>query len=252
MRRFRLASRRIFIPNVVFTLMTHGLLAFHVGTFNSLWFVFLSTPRFNPAKPYPPDHKRQSLPFHFTGGLGLPPPTIGLALAILGVIGISLQLLLYPWLSFKLGNVWSLRMALIFFPITYAVAPYLAVVPSRSPPPHQADGAWIWLAMIGVLCIQVFARTFALPSTTILINNCTPHPSVLGTVHGIAQSVSAAARTVGPIAGGWGYGMGLSHGIVGAVWWALSALAVLGYVASGWVYEGSGHEIKLEGEEEDR
>ena len=85
----------------------------------------------------------------------------------------------------------------------------------------------------------------------ILINNCCPHPSVLGTIHGIAQSVSSASRTIGPVLGGWGFGKGLEEGVVGAVWWGLSGVAGIGWVVSSLVREGSGHEILLEGEDEE-
>ena len=37
---------------------------------------------------------------------------------------------------------------------------------------------------------------------------------------------------------------------MGAVWWGLSGLAIVMYVASNWVREGDGHEIMLEGDEE--
>ena len=44
--RRKLPFRRIWTANVIFTFTAHFLLAGHVGTFNSLWFVFLSTPRY--------------------------------------------------------------------------------------------------------------------------------------------------------------------------------------------------------------
>ncbi len=94
--------------------------------------------------------------------------------------------------------------------------------------------------------IQVIGRTFALPATIILINNCAPDPSVLGTVHGLAQSVSSAARTVGPVVGGWGFGRGLERGAVGAVWWALAGMAIIGYGMSWLVREGGGEEVVRE------
>lgn len=109
----------------------------------------------------------------------------------------------------------------------------------------------VWMALSSVLCIQVVGRTFALPATIILINNCSPHPSVLGTIHGIAQSVSSASRTVGPVLGGWGYGKGLRVGVVGAVWWALAFVAAVGWGVSWLVREGDGHEIWLDGEREE-
>ncbi|KAJ0158936.1 putative membrane protein [Colletotrichum tanaceti] len=240
--RHRLPFRRIFTRNVLMTFAAHFLLAFHVGTFNSLWFVFLSTP----TSATPP-----SLPFRFSGGLGMPPQSVGMAMAILGVIGITLQLCVYPRLSARLGTVKAWRLFLYFFPVTYFLVPYLAVVPTTdaAPPPGPKGGAAIWFAIVGVLLFQVLGRTFALPGQTILINNCTPHPSVLGTIHGLGQSVSSAARTVGPVLCGYLYGRGLEGGVVGAVWWGLAAVAVLGVLASWAVWEGDGHEIRMDGDE---
>ncbi|KAF2964578.1 hypothetical protein GQX73_g8993 [Xylaria multiplex] len=246
----RLPFRRILTRNVSFTLVSHFFLALHVGTFNSLWFVFLSTPVYNPADPDPPGFKPH-LPFRFTGGLGLQPRSVGLAMAFLGVIGILLQLFLYPRLSARLGTLRSWRTFLFFFPVTYLILPFLSVVPSSTEPPSQKTGLAIWAAIGGVLFIQVSARTFALPAQTILVNNCTPHPSVLGTVHGLGQSTSSLARTIGPVAGGWLYGLGLSHGVVGGVFWGMAGVAMAGVVFSFWVREGDGHEIWLEGDEED-
>ncbi len=246
--RPKLPLRRIWTRNVLCTLLAHGILAFHVSTFQTLWFVFLSTPRFDPLVPNPPSPRTQKFPFRFTGGLGMPSRSVGFAMAILGTIGISLQLLLYPFLSQRLGTISSFRLSLLLFPVAYCLAPYLAIVPSTSQPPAQATGFLLYAALTLVLFIQVLGRTFALPATVILVNNSSPHPSVLGTVHGVAQSVNSGMRTLGPVLGGWGLGIGLRIGIVGTVWWALAAVAAAGWVASGLVYEGSGHEIFLEGE----
>ncbi|KAI9754392.1 MAG: hypothetical protein M4579_004730 [Chaenotheca gracillima] len=249
-RKAKLPFRRIWTSNVLFVLLSHAVLALHVSTFNALWFVFLSAPRFDPSHPDPPDYE-PTLPFSFTGGLGLPPAQVGLAMAVLGGIGITLQLFVYPTINTRLGTVLSYRIFLMCFPVAYALAPFLAIVPSSDPAPSPASGILVWFAMSTVLFVQVLARTFALPAAIILTNNCSPHPSVLGTVHGVAQSVSALSRTVGPVVGGWLLGVGLHRGMVGGVWWGLSAIAAFGCLAAGWVYEGSGHEILLEGEEEE-
>ncbi|KAM0795437.1 major facilitator superfamily domain-containing protein [Usnea florida] len=249
--RRKLPLSRIWTRNVLCTLLCHSILALHIGTFNNLWFIHLSAPRFDPEKPFPPPHTRQSLPFNFTGGLGMPPRSVGFAMAVLGVIGISLQLLVYPAVNARLGTLRSFRYSLCLFPLAYTLTPYLSIIHSSLAPPRQASGILVWLALSGVLLIQVIGRTFALPATIILINNCSPHPSVLGTIHGIAQSVSSASRTVGPLVGGWGYGKGLQVGVVGAVWWALAGVAGVGWVLSGLVREGDGHEIWLEGEREE-
>ncbi|RYP57631.1 hypothetical protein DL769_009373 [Monosporascus sp. CRB-8-3] len=246
----KLPFRRIFTFNVVMTFVAHFFLAFGVGTFNSLWAVFLSTPVFDPEKPEPRGFVPRP-PFVFTGGLGLPPQKVGGAMALLGIIGIILQLFLYPKLSARLGTLRSYRVFIFCFPIAYTLMPYLSLVPSTTPPPSEKTGPWMWIALVSLLSIQVIGRTFALPAQTILVNNCSPHPSVLGTVHGFGVSVSSFARTIGPILCGWLYGIGLSRGCVGAVFWGLAGVALCGWAVSFWLKEGNGHEIWLEGDEGD-
>lgn len=158
----RLPFRRVFTRNVSITLLSHSLLAFHVGTFNSLWFIFLSTPVYDPHEPSAPE---RHLPFIFTGGMGLPPSRVGVAMSILGSLGISLQLFVYPTVSARLGTVRCLRLFLLCFPITYVVVPYLSLVPSSAPPPGPKSGAAMWLAIAAALCCQVVGRTFALPNS---------------------------------------------------------------------------------------
>ena len=248
----KLAFRRIWTTNVLFTLLAHFTTAFHIGTFNNLWFIFLSADRYDPASPSQPrENYHPHLPFTFTGGLGMPPRQVGIAMAILGVIGITLQLLVYPRVNEKWGTIFSYRIFVYWFPVAYALAPFLAMVPSSVGPPSPAAGARVWMALCAVLFVQVVARTFVLPATMILINNCSPHPSVLGTIHGIAQSVGSGARTTGPAVAGYLFGVGLNVGVVGLAWWALAAVASFGVLTSTWVREGSGHEIKLEEDEEE-
>lgn len=245
----QLPFARIFTRNVVSTYISHFFLTLHMGIFNSLWFVFLSTPVWDPST----SKHRINLPFHFTGGLGLQPKSVGLAMAILGVIGITIQLVLYPKISARLGTTRCLRYFMLCFPLAYFLMPYLSVIPSSSssPPPEPKSGFLIWLAIFSVLLIQVTGRTFVFPSQVILINNVSPHPSVLGTIHGLGLSVGSGARTIGPMLAGFVFGFGLNKGIVGLVWWALCGLSVCGLFLSLLVRQGNGHEIWLEGDEEE-
>lgn len=243
--RPQLPYRRIFTPNVLFTFLAHALLHIHTAAFSTLWFLFLSTPRYDPST----STTRRHLPFSFTGGLGLPPPTIGFAIGIIGGLGLCLQFGIYSRVVSRLGVVTTYRYALLAsFPLVYLSIPYLALVPTTSTPPHPADGPAIWITIAALLFVQVVGRTFVLPIGQILVNNCTPHPSVLGAVHGIGQSVSSGSRTVGPVVGSLLYGWGLEKGVVGVAWWALALEAVVGAGASWLLREGSGHEIWLEGD----
>lgn len=246
----KLPIRRLFRRNVLATFLAHGLMACHISSFQTLWFLFLSTPRFNPAKPDPPGFTSR-LPLFFTGGLGLAPRMIGFAIGMNGGIGLLLQFGVYSRVTSKLGLVYTLRYSLAVFPLLYTIAPYLSLVPTNSEAPHAADGPWIWIGICSLLVIVVSARTFSQPSSMLLVNNCTPHPSVLSTVHAIAQSVSAGSRTLGPLIFSAVYGEGLKKGMVGMAWWALMVQALAAFGASWMLYEGNGHEIWLEGDDDD-
>ncbi|PGH08743.1 hypothetical protein AJ80_07781 [Polytolypa hystricis UAMH7299] len=227
-RRKRLPFREIWTPNVLLTLASQFLLAFHISAFNALCFVFMPTPRAD-------ESTRQGW-FRFGGGLGMPSSQVGLAAAIIGVIGLPLQILVYPRVQFRLGTLKSLRTFLPFSPLAYLIAPFLVIVPRYA--------YLVWPALAVVFALQVLSRTFALPAGIILINNTIPDPSVLGTVHGVAQSVTSGARTIGPMTVGWGHGMGLKHNFAIGVWWALAVEALLGWLITWKMREGSGFERK--------
>ncbi|KAK9780553.1 putative Major facilitator superfamily domain-containing protein [Seiridium cardinale] len=247
----RLSFTRIFTPNVLLNLGASFLLSFHGSSFNTLWPIFLATPVYDPTKAADiPIPVSRQLPFFFTGGLGLQPQEIGKAMVVFGVFGILLQLWLYPRLSARLGQLGSLRIFALLFPVTYFLAPYLSLVPAVSPPPHAKNGGLVWICIAAILFLQVLGRTFVQPAQTVLINNSSPHPSVLGTVHGLAQSTNSLGRTIGSMLCGYFYGLGLDSGVVGAVWWGLSAVSILMFITSLWILDGNGHEIWLEGEEE--
>ncbi|KAK4960793.1 hypothetical protein LTR66_012872, partial [Elasticomyces elasticus] len=96
----------------------------------------------------------------------------------------------------------------------------------------------------------VAARTFALPASIILLNNSSPHPSVLATIHGLGQATSATFRTVGPMLAGYWYGVWTERGLVGMAWWIVAFVSAIGCGASFYVKNGNGHEVFLPGERE--
>lgn len=181
--------------------------------------------------------------FHFSGGLGLPSAQVGIATAIIGFTGLPLQIFVYPRLQHKLGTLLSLRTFLPLSAVSYILMPFLVLLP-------RIPGVF-WPALTFVIILKTVSRTFILPATTILINNSVSDPSSLGTIHGIAQSISSAARTLGPIIGGWGIGVGLKNNMVGAMWWALGAEAIIGWLMLWCIYEGEGAaKDKMDEEEE--
>lgn len=269
-KRRTLPFGKLWTKNVIFTLLSQALYDFHLGAFTNIWTLFLSTPRPGFASPSATPavvsttttsveergvsigiSKRNLL--WFAGGLGMPASTVGNATSILGVLGMLLQVVMYPPVHARLGTLRSFRYFLIIFPVAYLLAPFLAVLPQAGP---GEDGSTsvsttLWLAIVVILFLHTSARTMTLPASIILLNNCSPHPSVLGTIHGLGQSVSAGFRTVGPIVGGWWYGMGLDWGMVAFSWWAVAGMSVMGWVASQLLYEGTGKEIELDDDDEE-
>ncbi|KAI5261236.1 MFS general substrate transporter [Aureobasidium subglaciale] len=248
----RLPFRRVWTSNVCWTLLSIAIFDFHMGAFSTLWILFLSTSReFVPGsttdgKP----QKQERGAFKFGGGLAFPPPTIGYAMAIIGFVGIILQFVLYPRANARFGLMRCFRSSLFLFPLAYFLAPYIALMPSDSASPAPASGFWVWLGIGGVVFLQVAARTFALPASILLLNNSSPHPSVLATIHGLGQADSALFRTIGPILSASWYGTWLERGVVGMAWWYVAAISALGTAAAFKVRNGNGHEILLPGEEE--
>lgn len=196
--------------NVCLNMLQRFLQSLHVSAFNSIFFSLLPTPK--------SDNSDAHLPFRFTGGLGLSSEKIGFANMTIGMIGIPLQFLLYPRVIGFLGVRSSYRVFLPLSIVAYFALPYLVLLPD--------DVGLVWTCLSVVLTLHVMSRTFVNPATIMLINDCAPSPNLLGTVHGLATSISSAARIVGPTMGGVMLGWGLSHNLVGLPLWLLGVIAV--------------------------
>jgi len=187
---------------VCYALITFFLLPLHNATFLHTFPLLLSMPIV---------HNQKITAFLFRGGLGLASPTIGLYLAFFGIAGIVIQLFLYPWLHRRIGTLGMFRIASGLFPIPYMAAPYLILSANQ--------GTIKWLAIAVTLFIQVMARTIAIPSSILLLTDSVPRRTVMGTIHGAGNTLSALASACGPAIGGVLLAKGVEMGAVGLVWW---------------------------------
>lgn len=221
--------RSMLTRNIVLVLSQHWLQALHTSTYNTLLILLLSSPVVTQSS---------SSPLLFTGGLGLTPHAVGLATASIGIIGLPIQILLYPPLSARLGTLSSYRVFLWPSILVYAALPFLAFIARSSSSSSSSSNVLLWVALITALGMQVLARAFVGPATVVLVNNCTPHPQLLATVHGLAQSISSAARMVGPLLGGAALAWAEERGWgVGAPFWGMAGLAVVNWGMLWWVVE---------------
>ncbi|KAK1524842.1 major facilitator superfamily transporter [Colletotrichum paranaense] len=219
----RAPLRAICTRNVILTLVQNFSSALHVSAFNSILFVMLPAPQ--------ADNTNAQLPFRFTGGLGLSSQKVGFANTVIGAVGLPLQILLFPWISSRLGVLQSYRTFLPFSALAYCSLPYLALLSNKSP--------LLWPFLSVILSAQVMSRTFVGPATIMLVNDSAPHPALLATVHGVASSTSAAARMLGPTIGGTVLGWGLSNNFVGAPFWGITLVALINWSLLYVVREGN-------------
>ncbi|KAF2186246.1 MFS general substrate transporter [Zopfia rhizophila CBS 207.26] len=216
-RTHRLPFRQIWTRHLLMTLFSFGLLPLHNSTFIHIFPVYLCMPT---------EPNLHPTVFRFTGGLGLASPTVGMYLAAFGICGILLQLFIYPRIQRRIGTLGAFRLANMIFPAAYLFVPYLSLLSG-----HLVAR---WPAMAAILFAQVMGRTMAIPSSVLLLTEATPQKSVLGTVHGAGNALSALASAGGPMIGGLILAWGIDMGVVGVVWWAWLCLVAL--VALGWSF----------------
>ncbi|CZR68116.1 uncharacterized protein PAC_18015 [Phialocephala subalpina] len=222
----------IWTSNVRLTLLAQFMVAGHIATFTNLWAVFLSTPVAEPKN----QHTLMWL-IWFNGGLGLRSRDVGITVAILGAAA-------------KV-RIW--RYALCLFPVAYIVAPYPALFGAsdfETSDVPSGKRVLFWLSICSVPFLFVAGKICTTPAMALLVNDCTPYPSVRGRVNSAGTAAGNLGRTVFPALVFAIFGKGLDIDIVGAGFWFLAFLAVLACVESLWVAGGTKTEEDAQEEEE--
>ncbi|ENH67737.1 hypothetical protein FOC1_g10000667 [Fusarium oxysporum f. sp. cubense race 1] len=191
---------------VAITLLTHFILVLHISAFNTSILSFLSAQR--------AEASQTVFSLHLAGGVGLSLYKVGLAVALLGFIGLSTQVLIYPFVTTKLGSFTSYKTCLPLAGLGYFFLPFMIILPN--------DSWMLWLVLFLLLGSHALSRTFAQPGMIILVNKCAPDPRLCATIHGMALSIGSMARILGPFGSGWALKLGLENNMVGVVWWCMA------------------------------
>ena len=137
-------------------------------------------------------------------GRHLDPEEIGISLAFAGVVTILFQIGIFGALREKIGNKITYRVGLAGFVIAFLLMPWVGYK-------DGADGThaattmgkvWLWIELGCVLIIKTIAAVGGLTSALLLITNSAPSHAVLGTLNGLAQTLSAGGRALGPFISG--------------------------------------------------
>ncbi|TLS26489.1 hypothetical protein PpBr36_04262 [Pyricularia pennisetigena] len=240
----RLPTTRMFTKNMFITLLACFICDTHL-TVASVSFPNLLVTPVSTAE----EESRRELPFFFGGGAGFTPLPLAVYTVMYGVFSIPLQLFLYPRLTQRLGALHVWRIFYLAFPLLYYAYPFAALVPSSTPPPAGKTGVPIWLVIIALQMLTALMTSTVTPSQTVLINSACPHPSALARTHSFAFVLSTATRACSTALGGALLGYSASHNVTGLVFWICAALAALGACLNPFLKEGSGHEIRLPGDD---
>jgi MFS family permease len=137
-------------------------------------------------------------------GRHLDPEEIGISLAFAGVVTILFQIGIFGTLREKIGNKITYRVGLAGFVVAFLLMPWVGYKDGANGK-HAATTmgqVWLWIELGGVLIIKTIAAVGGLTSALLLITNSAPSHAVLGTLNGLAQTLSAGGRALGPFISG--------------------------------------------------
>ncbi|KAK3721925.1 hypothetical protein LTR37_002741 [Vermiconidia calcicola] len=137
-------------------------------------------------------------------GRHLNPQEIGISLAFAGLVTILFQVGVFGRLREKIGNKITYRTALAGFVIAFLLMPWVGYKDGSTgnETATTTGRVWLWVELAAVLIIKTVAAVGGLTSALLLITNSAPSHAVLGTLNGLAQTLSAAGRAVGPFISG--------------------------------------------------
>lgn len=199
-------------------------------------------PVFMHHPPQSTDDPEVSLPLKFAGGFGIGSRRIGAIFTIFSISSMLCQFLVFPPLARHLGVLRCLRIAFLIFPFVYFITPFVGLIPDKTTKE---------VVMVLLLMVRGVGGTFAFPTSTIMLTNSATSLRTLGTLNGLATSVSAVGRAVGPALGGSLFTLGVKHGYVVVPFWALSLIAFIAAVPTFWLVEGKGFGDDPDSEDED-
>lgn len=180
----RLDKKEVFNRDTILLLITYLIFQLSNISYNSLY------PIFSEARP--------------PTGRNLSPEEIGTSLAFAGLITIVFQVGIFGKLREKIGNKITYRAGLAGFVVAFLLMPWVGYkdMADGSGEEKLAGKIWLWIELGGILVIKTVASVGGLTSALLLITNSAPSHAVLGTLNGLAQTLSAAGRAVGPFISG--------------------------------------------------
>ncbi|TDZ20159.1 putative membrane protein [Colletotrichum orbiculare MAFF 240422] len=206
--------RQLLNRNTILVLLTYLVFQLSNISYNSLYPIF--------ADGNPPT------------GRGLPPSKIGVSLSLAGVATIVFQAFVFQPLKVRLGNLGSYRIALLGLAVSMALMPWIGYLDDEPLFGVGSGSTWLYIELGVILVIKNICAVGGLSSVMLLITNCAPNHASLGTLNGIAQTLSAAGRSFGPFVSGALFTLSTRVQPKGEAlaWGTFGGIALLGWVGS--------------------
>ncbi|OAX37949.1 MFS general substrate transporter [Rhizopogon vinicolor AM-OR11-026] len=166
--------RSLLTPTVVIPIANYSMLSFLDIALRALLPLFFSTPT-------------------HLGGLGLTPASIGLWLALYGIVDVAIQVLLFPIVVDWLGPKRLFTVAVSCF------APFMLLFPIMSWLVN-IRGTVDYTITFALLCqlILIGIWDMAFGTIFVFITSSAPAKNLLGAINGLGQTTSSMARAFGP------------------------------------------------------
>ncbi|OAP64039.1 hypothetical protein AYL99_00011 [Fonsecaea erecta] len=206
-------------------LVVYTFLAMHSVAYDQLLPIFM---HFHVQSIHDPE---VHLPWKFAGGFGIDSNRIGLLFTIYGVFGMLIQFFVFPPFARRYGVLNCLKACCVTFPLVYVATPFTALLPTDS----SRQGI-----MMLLMLVKGFCGIFAFPCSTILLTNSAASLKILGTLNGVATSISAIGRAAGPALAGATFTKGVDIGYVVISWWTLAVVAIVAAVPVWFLVEMEG------------
>ncbi|KAF2425807.1 MFS general substrate transporter [Tothia fuscella] len=132
-------------------------------------------------------------------GRGLSTEEVGLSLAFAGAVTILFQVGIFGAVRDRMGNKATYRASLAGFALAFFLMPFVGYKDGEG---LGQGKTWLWFELGVVLVVKTVAAVGGLASALLLITNSAPNHSSLGKINGLAQTLSAAGRAVGPFVSG--------------------------------------------------
>ncbi|TFB00699.1 putative membrane protein [Trichoderma ghanense] len=183
-------------------------------SFNSLYPIFAAAP--SPA------------------GRELSPTKIGISLSFAGLVTILFQAFFFQPLKSRFGNLGTYRFALFGLAVSMIAMPWIGYVDDEPLFGLGTGTLWLFIELGAVLILKTICAVGGLSCVMLLITNSAPSHDSLGTLNGVAQTLSALGRSIGPFASGglFTVSMGIRPKGEALSWSLFGGLALLGCIGS--------------------